>query len=108
MNFSNFTAPTFLFLFLPVVLAVYFVTPRALRNAFLLVASIIFYAEGEKFYTLIMVFSIAFNYATGLLLDGTTQTHARKFLLVIAVAVNLALIAAFKYADFLTGNLNVL
>jgi alginate O-acetyltransferase complex protein AlgI len=105
-NFSNFTAPTFLFLFLPIVLAAYFVTPRALRNWVLLIASIVFYAEGERIYTLVMVFSIVFNYGMGLWLDVTDPPHARKMLLVLGVVVNLGLLATYKYADFLVGNLN--
>lgn len=106
-NFSNFTAPTFLFLFLPVVLAAYFVTPRPLRNLILLIASIIFYAEGEKFYTLVMIFSIVFNYVAGLVLQNEEDAAMRKALLIVGVAVNLGLLATFKYADFIVGNLNV-
>ena len=108
MNFSNFTAPTFLFLFLPVVLGTYFITPKPLRNWLLLIASIIFYAEGEKPYTLVMVFSILFNYGMGLILDWAERPHARKALLIWAVTVNLALLVSFKYADFLTANINIL
>jgi alginate O-acetyltransferase complex protein AlgI len=107
MNLSNFTAPTFLFLFLPVVLAAYFVTPKILRNWLLLLASIIFYAEGEKIYTLVMVFSIFFNYVMGLILDLAARPGTRKALLIWSVTVNLALLVSFKYADFLTGNINV-
>ena len=108
MNFSNFTAPTFLFLFLPLVLAVYFAAPRALRNGVLLIASILFYAEGERIYTLVMIYSILFNYAIGLLIDGAEEQARRKAMLVIGVATNLALLGTFKYANFITGNINVL
>jgi alginate O-acetyltransferase complex protein AlgI len=107
MNFSNFTAPTFLFLFLPVVLAAYFISPRPLRNFVLLVASILFYAEGERIYTLVMIFSIEFNYLMGLRLENSSGKTARRVLLVTGVSVNLALLATYKYADFVTGNLNV-
>ena len=107
MNFSNFTAPTFLFLFLPVVLACYFASPKGLRNLVLLVASILFYAEGEKVYTLVMIFSIVFNYALGLLMGGAEAPPTRKLLLVVGVGVNLALLGTFKYAGFITTNLNL-
>lgn len=106
-NFSNFTAPTFLFLFLPVVLAAYSVTPKPLRNLILLIASIIFYAEGEKYYTLVMIFSIVFNYTAGLVLQNAAAPAMRKTLLVAGVAVNLGLLATYKYANFIVGNLNV-
>ena len=107
-SFSNFTAPTFLFLFLPVVLAACFVTPKPLRNLVLLIASIIFYAEGERIYTLVMVFSILFNYAMGLALQETEAPANRKSLLVVGIAVNLGLLATYKYAGFLVRNLNFL
>jgi alginate O-acetyltransferase complex protein AlgI len=106
MNFSNFTAPTFLFFFLPIVLAVYFASPKPLRNAVLLIASILFYAEGEKIYTLIMVFSIVFNYAMGMTIDFTRPPAPRKLLLTFAIAVNLSLLVTFKYAGFLVSNVN--
>ena len=107
MNFSNFTAPTFLFFFLPIVLAVYFASPKILRNVVLLIASILFYAEGEKFYTLIMIFSIVFNYTMGLVMNWIAAPLPRKFALTFAVAVNLGLLATFKYADFLVGNIKL-
>ncbi|HSU68533.1 MAG TPA: MBOAT family protein [Tepidisphaeraceae bacterium] len=106
MNFSNFTAPTFLFLFLPVVLGAYFITPRSLRNFVLLVASLLFYAEGERVYTLVMLFSIGFNYGMGLWLGRSTNRFARHGLLVCGVMVNLALLGTYKYATFVTANLN--
>src|SRR5579884_1076999 len=108
MNFLNFTAPTFLFYFLPVVLAVYFVTPSKLKNLVLLIASLLFYAEGEKYYTLVMIASIAFNYAAGLALGATEHANTRKILLVIGVVFNLSLLGTYKYANFLVDNLNVL
>jgi alginate O-acetyltransferase complex protein AlgI len=105
-NFSNFTAPTFLFLFLPVILAAYFVTPRPLRNLILLIASLIFYAEGEKLYTLVMIFSIVFNYAWGLALQEIEAPERRKAMLLIGVGINLSLLGTYKYAAFIVGNLN--
>lgn len=118
MNFSNFTAPTFLFLFLPVVLTAYFgayafssvLGSSRLRNlvlnVVLLVASLLFYAEGERAYTVIMLFSICFNYVMGLAIDAMQRPVARKMMLCAGVVVNLGLLIAFKYADFLALNLN--
>ena len=108
MNFSNFTAPTFLYFFLPIVLAAYFVTPRPLRNLVLLLASIVFYAEGERVYTAVMVASIVINYLMGLALERSDAPLARRSLLASGVVINLALLGTFKYADFVTGNLNLL
>jgi alginate O-acetyltransferase complex protein AlgI len=107
-SLSNFTAPVFLFLFLPVVLLGYYLSPGFLRNAVLLVFSIVFYAEGEKVYTLVMVTSIVFNYALGLRLDAASGDSLRKTLLTVGIVVNLAILATFKYGDFLTANVNAL
>jgi alginate O-acetyltransferase complex protein AlgI len=101
-----FSAPVFLFLFLPVLLALYFLSPRPLRNLLLLVASLLFYAWGEKKYILVLLASIAFNYAMGLWLDRLARAGARRRAVCLAVAVNLLLLAAFKYAVFLVANLN--
>ena len=64
-----FSSTVFLFLFLPVVLLLHTVAPRALKNTVLLVASLIFYFWGEKFFVLVMLASIAANYVFGLLID---------------------------------------
>jgi alginate O-acetyltransferase complex protein AlgI len=118
MYYSNFTAPIFLFLFLPCVLAAYFGVylvftkwaPQKLANLalnlVLLAASIAFYADGERKYTLIMLFSIAFNYVMGLVINASPTQLLRKFTFVAAVAVNLGLLIAFKYADFVIINLD--
>jgi alginate O-acetyltransferase complex protein AlgI len=105
---SNFTSPTFLFLFLPVTLAAYFAAPKILRNLILLAASLLFYADGERAYALVMVFSIVFNYAMGLAIDAAQPLRARRALLVAAVIVNLTLLATFKYATFIVRNVDAL
>jgi len=53
-----FSSTVFLFLFLPLVLIVYFVLPKALRNAWILVSSLFFYAWGEKEYSFVMIGSM--------------------------------------------------
>jgi alginate O-acetyltransferase complex protein AlgI len=99
-----FTSATFLFLFLPIVLGIYFVIGRRARNAFLLVASLFFYAWGEGTFVLVMVASIAANYFFGRALGGAR--HGKR-MLGAAVAFNLGLLVSFKYANFLGDNLNV-
>ena len=101
-----FTEPSFLFLFLPVVLALYYLAPRSLRNLVLLVGSLYFYAVGEQFFVLVMVASILFNYGMGLALDRPRSVRARRLLLIAGIAVNLDGLAVFKYADFIVINLN--
>ena len=65
-----FSSTIFLFGFLPFVLLAYYLTPRPLKNSFLLCASLYFYAWGEKQYTVVLVGSILGNYFAGVSLDS--------------------------------------
>ena len=71
-----FTSPIFLFLFLPIVLAVNALAPARLRNLWLLLASLVFYAWGEMLFTLVMLAAIAANYGFGLWVDRARGTPA--------------------------------
>jgi alginate O-acetyltransferase complex protein AlgI len=102
-----FTDPFFLFFFLPIVLALYYIAPRGAKNLVLVAASILFYSLGEGYYTLLVLFSIVFNYLVGLWIDATTRRAARMAL-TVGVAINLGVLIAFKYAEFGVLNLNVL
>ena len=102
MVFSGFT---FLLLFLPAsVLCTLAVPGIRGKNAVLCLFSLVFYAWGEPVYVLLMLGSILVNYLIGL---GMARFPARKkALLILAVAVNLAAIGWFKYADFLIDSIN--
>ncbi|HEY7427481.1 MAG TPA: MBOAT family O-acyltransferase, partial [Gemmataceae bacterium] len=101
-----FSAGIFLFLFLPILLALHFLSPHRLRNALLLAASLLFYAWGEKTYILVLLASIAVNYTLGRWLDGAAGPRRRRLGIALAIAVNLGVLATFKYAVFLIDNLN--
>lgn len=114
-----FTEPTFLFLFLPVLLALYFVKDAACGfrsgsvhgaygNALLLVASVIFYAKGGGSFTWLMLGSIAFNYWMAIAVDRHRDTPAARTLLAFAIATNLIVLGVFKYANFFADNVNAL
>ena len=105
-----FSSIEFLFLFLPIVLAGYYVLPFrfGLKNAWLLAASLFFYAWGEPRFVFVMVASIAFNYFAALGLEALRtrgKTAAARWLLAAAVAGNLLLIGAYKYLNFATATL---
>ena len=106
-----FSSLEFLFLFLPLTLLCYFLVPLRARNAVLLLFSLIFYGWGERIYIWLMVFTIAIDYAAGLLVSRAKQKErprAAKTWLVAAIAVNLALLGFFKYADFILDNLRLI
>jgi len=103
-----FSSPVFLFLFMPLLLLGYWSAPRPLRNAVLLLASIVFYVWGERFFFVVMLASIAANWLLGLALDALSAPSQRKAVVAGAVVLNIGLLAVFKYSEFLIGNLNAL
>ncbi|MEP7327615.1 MAG: MBOAT family protein [Betaproteobacteria bacterium] len=103
-----FASPIFLFLFLPLTLAAYFVLPRAWRNGVLLVASLAFYAWGEAPYLVLVLASVAFNYLLGGAISRATAPARRRGWLAVAITGNLALLGVFKYANFAVANVNAL
>ena len=107
-----FTEPTFLFLFLPLLLGLYFIggsrEHAAYGNSLLLAASVIFYAKGGGAFTWLMLGSIAFNYWMAIRVDRAYGTPAASRRLAFAVTVNLVVLGIFKYANFFADNLNAL
>lgn len=101
-----FASPVFLFLFLPLTLVLYWLARSTdARNMVLLAMSLLFYAWGEGGYTLLMLTSIGLNYVFGLLAE---KANGRRAIVVVAVTVNLALLAFYKYAGFIVQAVNPL
>ena len=104
-----FSSILFLCVFMPVVFCLYYICPGRLRNFFLLVASLLFYAWGEPKYICIMLFSTAFNYIDGILIEYSKK-HDKEFMkkamLVLSVIGNVAILCFFKYTDFIIKSLN--
>ena len=102
-----FSSVTFLFLFLPIVLAVYYIVPDKGKNPVLLAASILFYAWGEPVYVVLMILSIILNYFCGRDIDQKADDPAKaKRSMIFAVAVNVLILGFFKYYGFLLDTLN--
>lgn len=92
-------------LFLPVVVAIYYLAPRFLRVWILLIASYYFYASWDvTFLPLIIGLTIA-NYLLGLGLGRLGKSRAGNWLLAGAVIFNVAVLSLFKYAHFALVNL---
>jgi len=105
MVFSSFT---FLFVFLPLVLTLYFISPKKFRNIILLIFSLLFYAWGEPIYVFIMLFSTVFDYFNGLIIDKNRGKKWDKLVLVLSIVVNISILVFFKYSDFFIININTL
>jgi alginate O-acetyltransferase complex protein AlgI len=105
-----FPSEVFLFVFLPTVLVVYYVFLRktkALKNIFLLVASLFFYAWGEPTYVFLMIGSILFNWLFGILVDRfRDKTVVAKLCIFFMVLGNIAMLGWFKYSEFVVLQIN--
>ena len=99
-----FSSMIFLWLFLPVVIILYFISNKKLKNIILLVASLIFYSWGEPKYIILMLISIIINYYFGLFIDR--YRNKSKLLLIIDIIINLMILGYFKYFNFFSSNIN--
>ncbi|MCI8910828.1 MAG: MBOAT family protein [Oscillibacter sp.] len=105
----QFSSLTFLFAYLSLTLAVYFLTPLRWRNLVLLAVSLFFYGWGEPVYLSIMILSILIDYTHGLLVEKYRDNDRRaRWFVGQSVVFNLLLLGFFKYWDFLAANLSLL
>ena len=105
-----FSSSTFLFLFLPVVIVVYYTIlkkNRTLQNIFLFLASLLFYAWGEPAFVFVMLLSIFANYVLGLGVNKFSDNKIKsRIILALAVAFNLGILFVFKYLSFVIENIS--
>ena len=91
------------FIFFPIVLALYWVSPIRARRALLLVASYVFYMSWIPAYGLLIMLLTAVNYFLGWLLDSFRKQA--KLVLLLGLAINLGTLCFFKYTNFLLSSL---
>lgn len=103
MLFNSFT----FLIFFPVVVTIYFVIPHRFRWAWLLLASCYFYMAFIPIYILILFFTIAIDYAAGILIENA-EGRRRKAWLVMSIFANVGVLAVFKYFNFLSANANAI
>lgn len=106
-----FSSILFLFFFLPIVITGYFIIRKEFRNYFLLLASLIFYAWDEITFVFIMLISIFFNYIFALTIEKIEDTSIKKgkeIIMVLCIVFNIGLLGFYKYANFITDNINIL
>jgi alginate O-acetyltransferase complex protein AlgI len=105
-----FSSIPFLYYFLPLVLLVYFLTPRSipLKNAILLLASMVFYFWGGPVYLLLILALIFTGYIWGLLINRWREKFPKraKAALVLSILTGLSGLVYFKYTDFFLTNVN--
>ena len=72
--------------------------PAQLKNVFLLIFSLLFYAWGEPECILLMIFLILVNYIIGIIMER--NGNKRKTLLILSIVINIAILGYFKYFNF--------
>lgn len=99
-----FSSSLFLLLFLPVFLLVYYLLPYRFKNAWTLLASAAFYTWGAPLFVLVLFGSIVADFY----LARRFAEEKGKIWLVVALILNVGLLAYFKYANFFIENFNAL
>ena len=101
-----FSSISFLYIFLPIVLVLYFIVPRGWRNGVLLISSLLFYFFGEPIYVSLLIISSLSDYFHSLYIESHRGTRGAKIALISSLIVNLGMLGFFKYADFFLGSIN--
>lgn len=101
-----FSSLTFLLVFLPVVLVLYYAAPGRLKNLVLFLCSLWFYAWGEPVYVGLMLFSTVLDFSCGRYVEKHRGTAKAKRGLLVSIVVNLGLLCFFKYSAFLVETVN--
>ena len=105
-----FSSLTFIVLFLPIFLLVYFCVPKRFikaRNLVLLAFSLLFYAAGEPVWVVLLIFSASCDCLIGLFMEKYQGKWQSKALLVVSMCCSLGLLVIFKYSEFLLGLVGV-
>ena len=101
-----FSSMVFMCIFLPLVFILHCILPGIrLKNALLLLASVLFYAYGEPVYIILLFVSTLLNYFCACLIESSKY---KKIILTLAVICNLGILVVFKYTDFILGTVNTL
>ena len=100
-----FTQFEFLFLFLPITFAGYFLIARFIdapvaRLSWLAAASLVFYSYWDVHFVPIILVSIIVNYVMGLLIARQTNPKTRGWLFALAITANLVALGFYKYTNF--------
>ena len=95
-----FSSVPFLYYFLPGCALLYFLAPKRLKNAALLLCSLLFYAWGEPKYVLLLLFSIAQGYAAARIIERYRPRRIAAAARTASVVLSLALLGVFKYTGF--------
>lgn len=105
-----FSSTVFLFAYLPLTLAIYYLVPRRGRNIALFLLSLLFYGWGEPVYIAVMLFSVTVAYVCGFPIGKYRETDPRRarVWLLVSLVLDLSLLVFFKYTNFLIESLRLI
>ena len=103
-----FSSLSFIYYFLPVLLVIYFIVPKKLKNVTLLLFSLLFYFWGEPIYTFLMLGSTLVAYLLGLVIDKYRGKALSKAAMIATVVIEIGLLMLFKYSDFFIESINAI
>lgn len=102
-----FSSIAFIYVFLPIALLLYYITPKKLKNLTIFATGLFFYAWGEPVYVVVMIISAYIDYFAGLMLHKDDHLPKKRvFWLILSLVMNLGLLGVFKYSSFMVMNFN--
>ncbi|MDD6771169.1 MAG: MBOAT family O-acyltransferase [Inconstantimicrobium porci] len=104
-----FSSLIFIYIFLPITLLIYYITPKRFRNLVVFIASILFYAWGEPYYIALLLISVIVDYFGAIIVEKTRADKDKsRFIFVTVLVINISVLFFFKYYGFLINNINAL
>lgn len=101
-----FSSVIFLTIFFPLVFTIYFLLHNKIKNAFLLLASVVFYMWGAPKFVFAILATTTLDFFLVKMLDGSKAERTRKIFLVLSLSLNIGMLFYFKYCNFFIDNFN--
>lgn len=105
MNKLMYSAPLYFIIFLPVVVVLYQLCPQKFRKYILLLANYAFFYIWSKFFLIYQVITMVITYVSSKIIDHTLNKKTKKFILFLAIIINLGVLVILKYTNFLGENI---
>ncbi len=93
--------------FFPVVVLIHFLLPKKVQYLWLLATSYYFYMNWDARYVLLLLFSTAVTYASGLIMEQAQTDKGRKMAVAISFVLNIGVLFFFKYFNFAIDSVNL-
>ena len=100
-----YSAPLYFIIFLPVVVVLYQLCPQKFRKYILLLANYAFFYIWSKFFLVYQVITMVITYVSSKIIDHTLNKKTKKFILFLAIVINLGVLVILKYTNFLGENI---